>query len=64
MTSSTLHLDRSQNHDSLLWFASSNGVRFAIRRISLGRRIELARKIRDVGRYLAAVEEMALAILA
>jgi len=56
MTNSTLLSDKHQNHESLTWFQSESGVRFAIRRISLGRRIELARKIREVGRRLEFLE--------
>ncbi len=39
-------------HESFLWFEAESiaGVRFAIVRISFGRRIELARRIREVGR--------------
>lgn len=46
-------------HESVLWFDSecTPGVRYAISRVSLGRRIELARRIREIGRkaeFLAA----------
>ena len=45
-------------HESSAWFESqvAEGVRFRIARISLGRRIELARKIREIGRKLEFLE--------
>ena len=51
MTNSSLRLDKT-NYDSSMWFGSEAcvGVRFRIARVSVGRRIELARKIREVGR--------------
>jgi len=41
-------------HESCLWFDSEvrSGVRFRIRRVSLGRRIDLARRIREIGRKI------------
>ena len=38
------------SHESVLWFDGPAGVRYAIRRISVAQRIDLARKIREVGR--------------
>ena len=45
-------------HESSVWCESASrvGVRFRIARISLGRRIELARRIRETGRRLEFVE--------
>jgi len=45
----------SGEYESVCWFEASfdkpgGGVRYAVRRISLGRRIELARRIREVAR--------------
>lgn len=53
MMSSTLHSDRS-SHESCAWFDSEThkGVRFRIARMSVGRRIELAKRIREAGRGL------------
>ena len=64
MTSCTLHLDKAAaggpgtSYDSAVWFdaASVAGVRFAVARISLGRRIELARKMREIGRKAEFLE--------
>jgi hypothetical protein len=41
-----------ESYESVVWFDSSArpGVRCGILRVSFGRRIELARRIRDVGR--------------
>ncbi len=52
MTSSTSPSVKSTQHASWLWFDSGTqlGVRFRIRRVSLGRRIDLARRIRELGR--------------
>lgn len=49
-------------YESVAWFdaQSLEGVRYAIARISLGRRIELARRMREIGRkveYLAAGDD-------
>src|SRR5215475_87772 len=54
MTSSTSRLVENVRHESGLWFdaESQPGVRFRIRRVSLGRRIDLARRIREVGRSI------------
>jgi hypothetical protein len=45
---------KNRQHDSLLWFEAETqrGVRFRIRRVSLGRRIELARRLREIGRKI------------
>jgi len=45
-------MSRSVEHASLIWCEAAwrAGVRYAIRRVSFGGRIELARKIREVGR--------------
>lgn len=63
MTSSTLHSDKTGlsnrgSHESYVWFDSETraGVRFRIARMSVGRRIELARRIREVGRRLEFLE--------
>jgi hypothetical protein len=62
MTSSTLLSDNklavTSPHDSFAWFHAETraGVRFRIARMSLGRRIGLARKIRDAGRKLEFLE--------
>lgn len=55
--SSTLPSDRP-GHESLAWFdaATHAGVRYRIVRMSLGRRIGLARKIREAGRKLEFLE--------
>jgi hypothetical protein len=44
------HLRRAPNYSSLTWHESQTvlGVRFAIRRVSLGQRIELAKNVRDL----------------
>jgi len=62
MMSSTSHSLRSEAehfYDSALWFdaESAAGVRFSIARLTFGRRLELARRIREIGRraeFLAA----------
>jgi hypothetical protein len=45
-------------HESAIWFDSESlaGVRFRIARLSFGRRIELARRIREIGRKLEFLE--------
>jgi hypothetical protein len=42
---------KSPDYQSLLWHESQNvsGVQFAIRRVSLGQRIELTQKVRELG---------------
>lgn len=52
MTNSSLRSgERGAAYESATWHdaASIAGVRFAVARISLGRRIELARKLREIG---------------
>jgi len=64
MTSCMLRLDKGPgegsgaSYYSAVWFDASSlpGVRFAVARISLGRRIELARKMRDIGRRAEFLE--------
>ncbi len=61
MTNCTSHSD--DGYESVAWFDSTArpGVRYGILRVSFGRRIELARRIRDVGRkaeYLDASGEV------
>jgi hypothetical protein len=57
MTSFTSVSDRTA-HESSLWFGSEAcaGVRYKIARISLGRRIELARRVREIGRKAEFLE--------
>jgi len=45
-------------YDSVVWFDSDAmpGVRFAVARMSFGRRIELVRKIREIGRKAEFLE--------
>ncbi len=56
MNSTSLSVDRqpSAAHASSVWFESqcSAGVRFLVKRVSLGRRIDLARRLREIGRKL------------
>lgn len=56
MTSCTL--PSAEAHESSRWFDSEScaGVRYRIARISLGRRIELARSIREIGRKAEFLE--------
>jgi hypothetical protein len=58
MTSSISHSVKNTQHESCLWFDAETqpGVRFRIRRVSLGRRIELARRIREIGRKIEFLE--------
>jgi hypothetical protein len=46
------------SHESWLWFDADGfaGVRYRIARVSMGRRIELARRIREIGRKLEFLE--------
>ena len=48
----------SGRHESSVWIAAEAvaGIRYKIARISLGRRIELARRIRDIARKLEFLE--------
>ena len=47
-----------KGYESVAWFEAeaAPGVRYAIARISFGRRIELARRIREIGRKLEFLE--------
>jgi len=63
MTNSTSLSDRglsdnSPRHESFAWLEAEThaGVRYRIARMSLGRRIGLARKIREAGRRLEFLE--------
>jgi hypothetical protein len=61
MTSSMLHLvnpKTDQNYESVIWCDAESraGVRFAIARVSFGRRIELARRIREIARKAEFLE--------
>lgn len=51
-------MSRSGNYESSVWFESAArvGVRFGILRVSFGRRIELARRIREIGRKAEFLE--------
>ena len=58
-TSRSLRSDAEHCYDSALWFdaESAGGVRYAIARLTFGRRLDLARRIREIGRkaeFLAA----------
>jgi len=55
--SCTSHSDRAR-HESSQWHEAEAcaGVRYRIARISLSRRIELARRIREIGRKLEFLE--------
>src|SRR6476620_1828240 len=57
MTSCTSHLDKGA-HESSAWFDAESraGVRFRVARISVARRIELARRIREIGRKVEFLE--------
>ena len=48
----------SGRHDSSAWFDAETyaGVRFRVARISVGRRIELARRIREIGQKVEFLE--------
>jgi hypothetical protein len=50
--------DRRQTIDSFLWMESEAcpGVRYRIARMSLGRRIDLAKRVREIGRKLEFFE--------
>jgi hypothetical protein len=58
MMNSTSRLAEGANHESSIWFDSERvaGVRFLVRRVSLGRRIELASRLREIGRKLEFLE--------
>jgi hypothetical protein len=58
-TSRSLRSDAEHSFDSALWFDAESvaGVRYAIARLTFGRRLDLARRIREIGRkaeFLAA----------
>jgi hypothetical protein len=63
MTNSMSPSGRSDHqYESVAWFdaESTEGVRYAIARISFGRRMELARRMREIGRkaeFLAAGDD-------
>jgi hypothetical protein len=48
----------AREYESCAWFdaESSEGVRYGIARLSFGRRIELARRIREIGRKMEYLE--------
>jgi len=50
--------DAAERYASSVWFDSEThaGVRFGIVRVSFGRRIELARRIREIGRKVEYLE--------
>jgi hypothetical protein len=56
MTNSTLH--SGKEWASRVWFDAEamDGVRYEIVRVSFGRRIELARRIREIGRKMEYLE--------
>jgi hypothetical protein len=58
-TSRSLRSEAEHSFDSVLWFdaESAAGVRYGIARLTFGRRLDLARRIREIGRkaeFLAA----------
>ncbi len=55
---SCISLSGSAAHESSAWFDAETypGVRFRVARISVARRIELARKIREIGRKVEFLE--------
>ena len=62
-TSHSLKVEAEHSFDSARWFdaESASGVRFAIARLTFGRRLDLARRIREIGRraeFLAAGAEV------
>ena len=56
MTRCSLHSDK--HFESAVWFDAEGrpGVRYQIARVSFGRRIELARRIREIGRKTEYLE--------
>lgn len=58
MTSSTSPLVNRARHESFAWVDAGThaGVRYRIARMSVARRIDLARRIREVGRGLEFLE--------
>jgi hypothetical protein len=57
-TSRSGEKDAGEKYDSWVWFDSEThaGVRIGIVRVSFGRRIELARRIREIGRKVEYLE--------
>ncbi len=51
-------LHNGMSHESSAWFEAKDGpgVRFRVARISVARRIELARRIREIGRRVEFLE--------
>lgn len=58
MTSCTFPSHNGDSHESSVWFEAEDrpGVRFRVARISVARRIELARRIREIGRRIEFLE--------
>lgn len=58
MTSCTSLLHNGLSHESSVWFEAKYraGVRFRVARISVARRIELARRVREIGRRIEFLE--------
>ncbi len=58
MMNSTSPSVKNAQHESLLWIdaATLPGVRYRIRRVSLARRIDLARRLREIGRKIEFLE--------
>ncbi|SRR5712691_3174489 len=58
MTNCILRSDSGRSYESSAWFDAEScaGVRYGIARVSLGRRVELARRIREIGRKIEYLE--------
>jgi hypothetical protein len=58
MTSCISRSDSGWAYESSAWFDAESraGVRYGIARVSFGRRIELARRIREIGRNMEYLE--------
>ena len=58
MTSCISRSDNGRTYESSAWFEAESGaaVRYGIARVSLGRRVELARRIREIGRKIEYLE--------
>jgi hypothetical protein len=58
MTSCISRSDNGRSYESSAWFEAEShaGVRYGIARVSFGRRIELARRIREIGRKMEYLE--------
>src|SRR5215469_4890452 len=58
MTSCISRSDDRRSYESSAWFEPEGrpGVRYKIARVSFGRRIELARRIREIGRKIEYLE--------